>query len=116
MNIEISKEKLSLSQLIGYRTAVLDPMCFQVVVNENEPALDESEANADEDKRLVDKDTSQKRYVQIKKKKYIKNGISKTLIQIIDISQSILYEQVHAENQFLAITNATVSHELRNPL
>ena len=102
--------------MIGYRTAVLDPMCFQVVVNENEPALDESEANADEDMRLVDKDSSQKRYVQIKKKKYIKNGISKTLIQIIDISQSILYEQVHAENQFLAITNATVSHELRNPL
>ena len=95
---------------------MLDPMCFQVVVNENEPALDESEANADEDMRLVDKDSSQKRYVQIKKKKYIKNGISKTLIQIIDISQSILYEQVHAENQFLAITNATVSHELRNPL
>jgi len=27
-----------------------------------------------------------------------------------------MYEQVHAENQFLAITNATVSHELRNPL
>ena len=27
-----------------------------------------------------------------------------------------MYEQVHAENEFLAITNATVSHELRNPL
>lgn len=32
------------------------------------------------------------------------------------MSQTILYEQVNAENQFLAITNATVSHELRNPL
>jgi hypothetical protein len=27
-----------------------------------------------------------------------------------------MYEEVFAENQFLAITNATVSHELRNPL
>jgi len=27
-----------------------------------------------------------------------------------------MYEDVHAHNQFLAITNATVSHELRNPL
>jgi signal transduction histidine kinase len=35
---------------------------------------------------------------------------------MVDVSQTILYEQVFAENQFLAITNATVSHELRNPL
>jgi signal transduction histidine kinase len=27
-----------------------------------------------------------------------------------------MYEKVNAENEFLAITNATVSHELRNPL
>jgi hypothetical protein len=38
------------------------------------------------------------------------------LLQLIDISTQIMYEQVHAENEFLAITNATVSHELRNPL
>ena len=38
------------------------------------------------------------------------------MLQIIDVSNQIMYEQVHAENEFLAITNATVSHELRNPL
>ena len=38
------------------------------------------------------------------------------MIQIIDVTQTIMYEQVHNENQFLAITNATVSHELRNPM
>jgi hypothetical protein len=38
------------------------------------------------------------------------------MVSIVDITKSILYEDVHAENQFLAITNATVSHELRNPL
>jgi hypothetical protein len=38
------------------------------------------------------------------------------MVKIIDVTQSILYEQVFAENEFLSITNATVSHELRNPL
>jgi len=39
-----------------------------------------------------------KRYVQFKKKNYNKNGENKTMIQLIDVSQSILYDQVHAEN------------------
>ena len=38
------------------------------------------------------------------------------MLSIVDISKSIMYEDVHAQNEFLAITNATVSHELRNPL
>eukprot|EP00356_Strombidium_inclinatum_P011678 CAMPEP_0170485268 /NCGR_PEP_ID=MMETSP0208-20121228/4574_1 /TAXON_ID=197538 /ORGANISM="Strombidium inclinatum, Strain S3" /LENGTH=162 /DNA_ID=CAMNT_0010758865 /DNA_START=268 /DNA_END=756 /DNA_ORIENTATION=+ len=38
------------------------------------------------------------------------------MIQLIDVSQEILFEKVNAENEFLSITNATVSHELRNPL
>jgi signal transduction histidine kinase len=38
------------------------------------------------------------------------------MLQFINVSKDIMYEQVHAENEFLAITNATVSHELRNPL
>ena len=85
-------------------------MCFQILTND-----EAEESDHGEDAKLIDENKT-KRYVQLKKKTYIKNGISKTMIQIIDISQSILYEQVHAENQFLAITNATVSHELRNPL
>ncbi len=38
------------------------------------------------------------------------------MIQIIDISDSILYDRSKAENEFLSVINATVSHELRNPL
>jgi signal transduction histidine kinase len=38
------------------------------------------------------------------------------IFQIIDISDSILYDQSKAENEFLSLMNATVSHELRNPL
>jgi hypothetical protein len=38
------------------------------------------------------------------------------MISLVDISKSVMYEDVYAQNEFLAITNATVSHELRNPL
>ena len=54
----------------------------------------------------------QKQYVQIKCSS-IKN---KTIIQIIDISNSIMFDQQRAQNEFLTIINACVSHELRNPL
>ena len=40
----------------------------------------------------------------------------KFLIQIIDISDKILYNEVKAEQTFLTLINAAVSHELRNPL
>ena len=38
------------------------------------------------------------------------------MLSIINVSKSIMFEDVNAQNQFLAITNATVSHEIRNPL
>ena len=38
------------------------------------------------------------------------------LFQIIDISDKILYTEVKAENFFVTLINAAVSHELRNPL
>jgi signal transduction histidine kinase len=40
----------------------------------------------------------------------------KKLIQIIDMSDSMLYTEAKAEQSFLTLINATVSHELRNPL
>ena len=40
----------------------------------------------------------------------------KTLIQIIDMSDKMLYNEVKAEQSFLTLINATVSHELKNPL
>jgi len=74
----------------------------------------ENDAKSDENK--VNNENSNHLFVQIKKKNYIKNGQKKTMLSIVDISKSIMYEDVHAQNEFLAITNATVSHELRNPL
>ena len=38
------------------------------------------------------------------------------MIQIIDIKDKMLYNEVKAEKTYLTLMNATVSHELRNPL
>ena len=55
-------------------------MCFQIFTND-----EAEESDHGEDSKLMDGNKT-KRYVQLKKKTYIKNGISKTMIQIIDIS------------------------------
>ena len=57
-------------------------------------------------------DRSTKRYVQVKCSSFK----SKTIVQIIDISNSIMFDQQKAQNEFLNVINACVSHELRNPL
>lgn len=41
---------------------------------------------------------------------------SRIMIQIIDIKDKMLYNEVKAEKKYLTLMNATVSHELRNPL
>ena len=38
------------------------------------------------------------------------------MLQFIEISNSILYEQEKAQNQVHEMINAFVSHEMRNPL
>ena len=38
------------------------------------------------------------------------------VVRIIDVSDSVLYDQSREKNELLSIINATVSHELRNPL
>ena len=38
------------------------------------------------------------------------------MLQFIDISKSILYDNQKAQNHALEMINACVSHEMRNPL
>jgi len=60
--------------------------------------------------------TGTKEFVQIKEKSYYIEGSMKRLVQIIDISKSILYDKEHAKSELLSLINVTVSHEMRNPL
>lgn len=46
----------------------------------------------------------------------MRNKKTMVMIQIMDISKDILYDQQRAENELLSLINACVSHELRNPL
>lgn len=38
------------------------------------------------------------------------------VLQIIDISSEVMYNIANGEKKLLALINATVSHEMRNPL
>ena len=55
-------------------------------------------------------------FVQIKCKEFMIKNEKRTMLQIIDISASIMNEKYKAMNKFQALINACVSHELRNPL
>ena len=67
--------------------------------------------------RLGFENESQK-YYQIKKQNFhYHQGLrNKELLQIIDISTGVLFNRANAEKKLLALINATVSHEMRNPL
>ena len=95
----------SLRNLLEFNKENLDQYCFELVNAKIEDY--DSEENVESETKM---------YVQIKKKEYYMNNEKRTMLSIVDISKSIMYEDVHAQNEFLAITNATVSHELRNPL
>lgn len=55
------------------------------------------------------------KYVQIKSQQFEMNGQHQLLLQIIDISSDIMYDAAQGEKKLLALINATVSHEMRNP-
>ena len=66
---------------------------------------------------LVDSANGQQvfKYVQVRREK-IQTWFKKhDVIQMIDISQKVLYEMALGEKRLFSLINATVSHEMRNP-
>ena len=57
----------------------------------------------------------EEKYVEIKKIEFTIGVVNKEVLQINDISKSILYKQAVGEKEMLTLINATVSHEMRNP-
>ena len=49
-------------------------------------------------------------------KEYQSNGKKIKMLQIVNVTNHILYNEFKAKHQFTDIINACVSHELRNPL
>jgi signal transduction histidine kinase len=52
--------------------------------------------------------------IKIKDKLHVKN--TKLMVLICDVSEHMLYKDIIAQQNLLTLINATVSHELRNPL
>ena len=57
-------------------------------------------------------------HIKIKNIKSSKSdsSLQRQMVQIIDVSNKILYDDAKAEQKFHMLMNAAVSHELRNPL
>ena len=54
--------------------------------------------------------------IQIKRFEYVNNNKINTILKFTDVSSSIRYNIATAEKKLLNLINATVSHEMRNPL
>ena len=59
---------------------------------------------------------SKDQFVQLLITEYDMDGKLSIMIQIRNVSANILYDQSKADNKFLQMINACISHELRNPL
>ena len=64
----------------------------------------------------VDDPSTCQNFVQLKCKEFYSNGKQMKMIQIVDVTHHILYTEYKAKIEFTSMINATVSHELRNPL
>lgn len=56
------------------------------------------------------------KYVQIKNKMITQDSEKVNLLQIIDLSSQVMFEFAKAEKRLMSLINATVSHEMRNPI
>ena len=56
------------------------------------------------------------KYVQIKNKMITQDSEKVNLLQIIDLSSQVMFEFAKVEKRLMSLINATVSHEMRNPI
>jgi len=57
-----------------------------------------------------------KRYIQIKKQIQDQEETNLQVLKIVDISNEIMYDIANGEKKLLSLINATVSHDMRNPI
>jgi signal transduction histidine kinase len=66
--------------------------------------------------KIMDTDTEVQRFVMIKVTQLKEHEQNSFMIQISDVSTNILLNKQKSQNELLSLINATVSHEMRNPL
>ena len=78
--------------------------------------MDQIEANVYEVINPVYANNSGKfKYVQVHRKVAKTCFSEHQVLQLIDISQKVLYETTVGEKRLFSLINATVSHDMRNP-
>jgi signal transduction histidine kinase len=100
-------EFFSLREILAKEDLVLNNQVFMIIENNNNQDLNK-------DQKSNPKKNSQ--YYKIIKQNITMIGRQCVLLQIIDISNKIHYDQAIADKQFIELINATVSHEMRNPI
>jgi len=68
------------------------------------------------DEMVTETNGSEFRFVRVRKQIYQRKGATLCMIQIADISKSIMIDQITTEKQLYEVINTTVSHEMRNPI
>mmetsp|Transcript_713 Transcript_713/g.888 ORF Transcript_713/g.888 Transcript_713/m.888 type:complete len:87 (+) Transcript_713:763-1023(+) len=49
-------------------------------------------------------------------KKMLQEDSPEVALELIDISQKIMFDSLNTERKYMAYMNSTISHEMRNPL
>ena len=108
---------LSVNDLLAVKEKNLQSKIFEVKGNKirRGSEIDAFENHSQNSKQILDQE-SKYGYVQIKKRNLQLDGSTKVMLQVIDISSAIMYDQAQAKTEVLQLINATVSHEMRNPL
>ena len=102
---KIEEVYFSIDQLILMDSEKLECTVFSI-----------NQSNSDIQTASVNSLQPQSQYIQLKVKDYKIGDKEMKLMQIIDVTHHILYTEFKAQNQFISLINACVSHELRNPL
>ena len=56
------------------------------------------------------------KFFRLQKKELLEGEKPEIVIQFLDISKKILYDNMRTERKYMAYMNSTISHEMRNPL
>ena len=64
----------------------------------------------------VYKKETDKRFMQFRLQNFEREDCDVLMVQGIDVSYNILYDNAKAQKEILEVSNACVSHEMRNPM
>ena len=99
-NVSVQEQLFSLKDFYEKEIEWLNNIVFQIIIPFDASNTEENSF----------------KFVQIQRHEVNTYSQKNTILQIIDVSQKVLYDKVKGERKLTQIINATVSHEMRNPI